>query len=424
MKKYILILACLFLMAGCTAAYDEPVDLVLEEDGAGEILPAERAESYIIAEYDSGEDFWWDSEAADETAYYGDWDLGMGGGIAAEAPAAAAAPRTDCPGDYDLLSNIPQERKVIRNAEIKMEVESIETAYDNILASAAGFGGYEASRNLTFGVRNSGTVEAVIKVPANMLDLFLKEIESEGQLLSSRITSSDVTDEYFASQIRLGNLERTLDRYYEFLLRTENMEEQLQVQNNINAVIWQIEQIRGNMNRWDALVSYSSVTINLRRVPDPLPELCPDCRKYPCECEPCTYCDEYECICVPCIYCEVYPCECELCPDCYKYPCECEPEPRKVQWTAISWDDMRFNIMQGFANTLSAMARGVQIFITWVAAVSPVLVPVLIIIIIAARLLLKKCLPALISLFKRFRKKEKVKIVKIKEVKEDNKEDN
>ena len=376
MRKYVLALACLILLAGCSA-----------DDGGGSGISgvdeyfAMGAEEVIIggdalAEYAG---YAQDGAAWDWTDYESgrarDW-----GGVAPEAEfdiaEGAAAPPADGHG-YEQMSVIQQQRQIIRNAQVRMEVDSISIAYNNILATAARLGGFEASRTLTYGERNSGFVSAVIRLPANMFDAFLREIEEVGRIVSSNISSEDITSQYFAAAIRLGNLERTLERYYEFLARADNIQEQLLVQRDIDGIIWEIEQITGNLNRWGALVAYSDVSIDLRRLPDPEP--CRYCEAYPCECvhyEYCGYCGAYPCECVPCDYCREYPCECE--------------EPRRIIWTLVPLDEMGFDIMQGFASTLSAIARAAQRFITWFISGSPVLVPVIIIIIIAVRRRLRK----------------------------------
>jgi len=442
MKKciYVAIIACMILFTGCSSEeFMADNHGAVNEDAAVGFLDAEGAaarnemggENYLDIAEDA--DYWWDWADGEDDVYWDSLDdfaipaepeesLGMGGGVlaqeaaAAPSPAAGDEPAPETGGEYEQLSNIREERRVIRNAEVRMEVDSLNIAYNNIVASAARLGGFEASRNMVHGERNSGFVSAVIRLPANRLDEFLREIEQAGRIISSNITSDDITNQYFASQIRVGNLERTLERYYEFLARADSFEEQLSVQRQIDNIIWEIEQITGRINMWGNLVAYSNVSIDLRRLPDPGP--CGYCDAYPCECVPCEYCERYPCICALCQHCGEYEhqCVCVLCEDCGLYPCICapEPEPRRVVWRTVPMDDMLFNIMQGFASSVSAITRITQHFLTWYISNSPVLIPITIIIIILLRPRLKRCAAAL-----------KEKIVELKNgKKEENKEKN
>ncbi|MCL2774887.1 MAG: DUF4349 domain-containing protein, partial [Oscillospiraceae bacterium] len=82
------------------------------------------------------------------------------------------------------------ERKIIRDANITMEVEDIEKSYDNILAALAQYNGYEAGRDMNTDSGGSPRIGATLKIPADKLDTFMGDIQKEGKLISSSISSS------------------------------------------------------------------------------------------------------------------------------------------------------------------------------------------------------------------------------------------
>ena len=282
---------------------------------------ADNIEAYILADAD------YDRYAYDYNNY-----------AAAEAPAveAAPAPRVGGGDYFTYLSNLPPERKIIRDANIVMEVESAENSYEKILLNVAIHGGYEANRDMRMGSNNYMVVNATLKIPSNKLDLFLNDIKDVGTVLSSTVSSADITDEYFDSKTRLETLEKILARYYEFLDAAKDVDEQLKVTGYINDVTYEIEKIKGRLQKWDSLVDYSTVTLYLYRPADE-PTTEPTT-------EPVT-----------------------------------EPETtteRTVEWSVISADDMGYNIMQGIADTCSAIFRLIQGFITWLITSLPVLIPI------------------------------------------------
>jgi len=349
----LLIFAVLFIFTGCADSvdynltdelYDSNEDYTIS---ATTYAPAARADKQASA-YEKY------AEADYNYAYAYD---NISPEAVAEAPAAAApsAPRTSGVGNYfTYLTNLPAERKIIRNANLVIEVESAETAYDNILLNVAKFGGYEASRDMRIGSNNYMAVNATLKIPSNKLDMFLNEIKNEGIILSSTVSSSDVTDEYFDSMTRLETLEKTLAKYYEFLDNAKDVDEQLKVAQYINDITYQIEQIKGRLTRWDSLVEYSTITLYLYRPADPEPETTTE--------EPTT-------------------------------EPETEPETtteRQIEWSIVSPDDMQYNILQGIVDTCSAILRVIQAFITWFISVSPVLIPVLIVLFLLYKYARKK----------------------------------
>ena len=231
---------------------------------------------------------------------------------------------------YDLLaadspstpSNLPADRKIIRDANVTMEVAKVEESFERILAQVARFGGYEASRDMYSNYDRNPTVYAVFKIPAGKLDNFLSELKNEGDIINSSISSSDITDQYYDSKTRLTTLEKTLDKYYEFLDNAKDVEEQLAVTNYIDRTTYEIEQLKGSLKRWDSLVDYSTVSLNLYKIYEaPVPE-------------------------------------------------------RMIEWSSLSIDDMGWLITSGFVRVCNAIFSIIQWILIAFAVISPVLIPI------------------------------------------------
>ncbi|MCL2776126.1 MAG: DUF4349 domain-containing protein, partial [Oscillospiraceae bacterium] len=223
------------------------------------------------------------------------------------------------------------ERKIIRDADITMEVQDVEKSYDNILAALAQYNGYEASRDMNSDSGGLPRISSTLKVPADKLDTFMGDIQKEGKLISSSISSSDITDQYYDSQTRLTNLEKTLDKYYEFLANAKTVDEQLQVTNYINDLTTQIEQLKGSLQRWDSQVSYSTVTLSLYR------------------------------------------------------PYEAPKPERVIKWSSLSLGDMGWLISSGFVKVCNGIFSVIQWILISVVTVLPVLIPLAVVIFFLVR---------------------------------------
>ena len=289
--------------------------------------------------YEENDGGWYDS--ADYDAEYAPPERAMKELYADESYdiALTAAGST---GEVSAVSNLPANRKIIRDAYITMEVEDIEKSYDNILASLTKFGGYEAGRNMNASstdYRYAATNTATLKIPAEKLDSFLKELKKEGEVKNQSISSADITEQYFDAQIRLTNLEKMLDKNYELFENAKKVDDQLRIFREINEITTEIEQLKGKLRRWNELVEYSTVTINLYRP--------------------------------------------------YEAPVP-EPEPREIKWNSLSLEDMGWFISSGFLGVVNVIFSVLQwIFIT-ILVISPIAVPVAIVMVILIRRTQKK----------------------------------
>lgn len=161
------------------------------------------------------------------------------------------------------------ERKIIRDANLDLEVSDVAKAYNDILAYAQQYGGYEISRNQA---RSNGyiAIQARIKIKPDQLDAFIEFISKQGTVINTNISTADITEDYYDIQTRLKTMESTLLTYYDFLDRAANIDESLQVQYQINQLTAEIESLKGKLKLWDSLLAESTVTLNLRQSEDPV----------------------------------------------------------------------------------------------------------------------------------------------------------
>ena len=188
-----------------------------------------------------------------------------------EGPYSTTAATTTAGGDYGSgLGGAPSaERKIIRDANLDLEVSDVVQAYNNILAYAQQYGGYEISRNQA---RSNGyiAIQARIKIKPNQLDAFIGFISKQGSVINTNISTADITEDYYDIQTRLKTMESTLLTYYDFLDRAANIDESLQVQYQINQLTAEIESLKGKLKLWDSLLAESTVTLQLRQSEDPV----------------------------------------------------------------------------------------------------------------------------------------------------------
>ncbi|NLW11873.1 MAG: DUF4349 domain-containing protein, partial [Clostridiaceae bacterium] len=206
------------------------------------------------------------SASSKDTSYPGEPGYNDGGDGAPMETTTASMSLQSGAGDVDKLD---ANRKIIRNASLDMTVVDVTAVYESILAQAQSYGGYELSRQQS--EQNDYVyISAAIRIPPENLDAFIEFIKESGNVINISISTDDITESYFDTEIRLENMEKNLDKYYEYLEDSRNIEDTIMVQNQINTLTMEIESLKGKLKLWDSQLSESTVALNIRQVDDPV----------------------------------------------------------------------------------------------------------------------------------------------------------
>lgn len=200
-------------------------------------------------------------------------------GEAADIPEAGEMPPY---ADGDVAGGIAAgvaERKRIQYVTVEMETLEYERALSELKTRTSAIGGYiESSRETGKSVYGSGSrrAELVLRIPTGELDGFTGNFALLGSVLSQYTTTDDVTDSYFDREARLASLELQRDKYMELLERADSMEYIILLTEQLTQVTYEIELITGTLNKYDSLIAYSVVTVNINEVVELTKEPNPD----------------------------------------------------------------------------------------------------------------------------------------------------
>jgi anti-sigma-K factor RskA len=182
----------------------------------------------------------------------------------AQPTSAAAAPITPAPS---AAPSAIDTRKLIRNAQLDLEVKSFQSAMDQIATLTKDAGGYIDTSNSQKGGNGKLQGTVVVKVLPQNLDGFLLKLRDLGQVQNQSVSTDDVTKEYFDTQARLDN-SRRMETQLQDLLKRENgkVSDLLAVERELGRVRGDIEQMQGQLKLYDFQVQYATVTMQLREM--------------------------------------------------------------------------------------------------------------------------------------------------------------
>lgn len=175
---------------------------------------------------------------------------------AAVAGAAARAPEVT-------LASMAAAQKLVRNAEVAVEVEDFAAANRKADEIARSFGGYVADAQSSGETRRRrGTLS--LRVRADRFDAALAALEALGKVLSEHVRVEDVTKAYADLSTRLRVKRDAADRIREILRgRTAKLADVLQAETQLSNLVEEIETMEGERLYYDRQVALSTIAAEL-----------------------------------------------------------------------------------------------------------------------------------------------------------------
>lgn len=204
-----------------------------------------------------------DNAASEDYGYYDKEGYGSESGNNSDSE------YTDGIADVSLEAVTESTRKLIQYVTISLESTEYDATLTAIKQRASQLGGYvESSNERGNGVYSTGSrySHIVFRIPSDVLDDFKTDLESTGNVLYVNITSDDVTDSYYDIEARLASLEAQRDRYMELMESACSLDEIIFIDDALTEVLYKIESYTGTLNKYDSLVTYSTVTVELQEV--------------------------------------------------------------------------------------------------------------------------------------------------------------
>jgi uncharacterized protein DUF4349 len=163
------------------------------------------------------------------------------------------------------------DRKIIRDANLTLEVPSPGDAQRKITSIAESAGGFvvtsEAKRHDNADPSRQGLeVTLVVRVPALQFGSVMDQIRAIGAPGDQeKITGQDVTEEFIDLEARIRTQKALEEQFLEIMKRANKVEDALEVQRQIAEVRTEIEKLEGRKRFLGNRASLSTITVTLRQ---------------------------------------------------------------------------------------------------------------------------------------------------------------
>jgi hypothetical protein len=197
-------------------------------------------------------------------------DQGAGGDFAANSARYDAQKISFDPNGQNAPVTVVPDRKVIRNAELTVEIDAPAEAQRKLASVAEASGGFVVTSESrqdghTPASRSAEIVTLEMRVPAAQFDAVLNSVRGVGgRIIQEKISGKDVTEEYIDLEARL-RAQRALEaQMLEIMKRAQRVSDALEVNAQLAQVRGEIERLEGRRRFLENQSSLSTIKITLQ----------------------------------------------------------------------------------------------------------------------------------------------------------------
>lgn len=169
------------------------------------------------------------------------------------------------------ISQVPDNRKLIRTAYLSVESTEFDALLANINQSVAALGGYLEQADIS-GSSISASINSrrdaclVARIPADKFDQFITQVGEHGNITSKSESTQDVTLQYSDVESRKKSLTIEQERIWALLEKADTLEAVIALESRLSEIRYQLESLESQLRLYDNQVDYSSVTLNISEV--------------------------------------------------------------------------------------------------------------------------------------------------------------
>lgn len=205
-----------------------------------------------------GDNWYAEDSSAGYDDYFGDYEAEMPSKDMVTEESSSTAAQNDL-----------SARKMIRTANLSVETKTFDEFMAKLEANIAAMGGYLSSSSIngqSYHAEKIRYANLTVRIPSETYDAFVSGISGYGNVTNRSESVNDVTMAYVDTESRIKAYETEYATLLEILDKADSLNDVLVIQNRITEVTYQLESYRSQLRKYDDLISYCTVHLNVNEV--------------------------------------------------------------------------------------------------------------------------------------------------------------
>ena len=224
--------------------------------------------------------------AASEPQYWADEEIASGGmydnkntmdmpaepSMTADYDAAEAAQAEETGAPVNMVNNLTygENVKLIFRAWMRLQTLDFAQAESELNKLVEQYGGYFESvytdNGSYYSTYSHLTGSYTVRVPAQNYDRFLSAVGNTCHVVNLNKTTEDIGLQYSDTQMRLETVKAKQERLLVLLKQATEMSDIIELESAISDCQYEIDSLTSTINRYDSLIGFSTVNIELEQV--------------------------------------------------------------------------------------------------------------------------------------------------------------
>lgn len=181
----------------------------------------------------------------------------MGGGYYPNNSGPESTDKSESGSDGSSTETSP-DRKIIYSVYVSYVVDNLDGCEESISSKLKNDEWVESSS------LSQDYATVVVRIKTERLDEFMSSLDGLGEISSYTKESEDISERYYDKTVRKTALENEQTRLLELQEKATTLADLLAINTRLSEIDAELASINGTLNKYDSLVEYSTVTINLR----------------------------------------------------------------------------------------------------------------------------------------------------------------